>query len=330
VHGYRLEDAEDESSESESESESESDTSSVVSLSSEDDVNDDDEDDLNKEPKRKKQKVVSSTGFRGVQESGKKFKAQISINGTTKSLGTYTTAKDAARAYDQAILKHNKPTISLNFPPHDETSVIIVKPGSAIRFGLAFAHFRRQKETEPAFVAANTGKTPAQMTNKLYKCWEAITVEELKFYYELAAQESLDVSNSSSSSSSSSSFASSSSSSSCVDERNQKKKLGHKRSLHTGDTAVKPRGAKRARAGGVAVAVDAKRSNNACDKRDVINTESESSKNNNRNKRVRFESSSSSSIGSSSSSRSDACTTKKQKFIPYTDKYVDDETVLEI
>ena len=82
---------------------------------------------LNKEPKGRKKQKVNSTGFRGVQESGKKFTAQISINGTTVGLGTFTTAKHAARAYDQAILKHNKSTISLNFPQQTTNDDIEIK-----------------------------------------------------------------------------------------------------------------------------------------------------------------------------------------------------------
>ena len=44
------------------------------------------------------------------------FKAQIMIGGKHKQIGTYDTAKEAAIAYDRAILKANKSTTLLNFP----------------------------------------------------------------------------------------------------------------------------------------------------------------------------------------------------------------------
>jgi hypothetical protein len=84
---------------------------------------------LNKEPQRKKQKVVSSTGCRvGVYDTPSgRFNAKISVNGENKSLGTFDADKQAACAYDQAILKYNKPTTSLNFPQTTSNDEIQIK-----------------------------------------------------------------------------------------------------------------------------------------------------------------------------------------------------------
>ena len=67
---------------------------------------------------RKKEKV-GSTGFRGVtQQGGEKYAYQLTIDGGKRErVGGFASAKLAARAYDQAILKYNKPIAKLNFPP---------------------------------------------------------------------------------------------------------------------------------------------------------------------------------------------------------------------
>jgi hypothetical protein len=83
---------------------------------------------LNKEPKRKKQKVRSSTGFKGVQETPSgRYQAKIRIDGKLTSLGTFDSKKGAARAYDQAILKYNQPIAKLNFPPQTTNDEIQIK-----------------------------------------------------------------------------------------------------------------------------------------------------------------------------------------------------------
>ena len=70
---------------------------------------------LDVEPKRKKYKR-SSSGYRGVRKSGKKFQAVINTTGKDRSLGTFETAIQAALAYDQAAIKAGRKKSTLNFP----------------------------------------------------------------------------------------------------------------------------------------------------------------------------------------------------------------------
>ncbi len=70
-------------------------------------------------PKIKKRKLMNSankTGFNGVKKSGKKFRAEIYFDGKSKHLGTFTKARDAAMAYDEAIVANHLPWKKLNFP----------------------------------------------------------------------------------------------------------------------------------------------------------------------------------------------------------------------
>ena len=58
----------------------------------------------------------NTVGYRGVYKVGKKFQSSIYIAGKKTNLGTYETAKQAAVAYDWALLKANQSTTLLNFP----------------------------------------------------------------------------------------------------------------------------------------------------------------------------------------------------------------------
>ena len=70
-------------------------------------------------PRNKKRKLVRShntTNFNGVSKAGEKFRARIEINGKVKYLGVFTRARDAAMAYDKAIVKYHQPRTKFNFP----------------------------------------------------------------------------------------------------------------------------------------------------------------------------------------------------------------------
>ena len=71
----------------------------------------------NYKPKKKKLSSGNTTGFRGVDKiKGNRFRAQITIGGKKKHLGHFTRARDAAMAYDEAIVKYHQPRTKFNFP----------------------------------------------------------------------------------------------------------------------------------------------------------------------------------------------------------------------
>ena len=58
---------------------------------------------------------TNKTNFNGVSKKGKKFVAKIGIDGKQKHLGIFTSARNAAMAYDEAIVKYHQPRTKFNF-----------------------------------------------------------------------------------------------------------------------------------------------------------------------------------------------------------------------
>ena len=70
----------------------------------------------------------NTVGYRGVTKRGKNYHAQTQIDGKKTGLGNFDTAKEAAIAYDRAVLKANKSTTLLNFPDMVHNLDVEVEP----------------------------------------------------------------------------------------------------------------------------------------------------------------------------------------------------------
>lgn len=64
----------------------------------------------------------SSTGYKGIYPDRRrpKFHARICVNGKRHYLGAYTSAKEAAKAYDDAAREYFGEFAALNFPDNGE------------------------------------------------------------------------------------------------------------------------------------------------------------------------------------------------------------------
>ena len=66
---------------------------------------------------KRKRRSNSASGYIGVSSTrGKRYRAQITNNGKLENIGTYDTAKKAAKAFDAAAIELGRPLSKLNFP----------------------------------------------------------------------------------------------------------------------------------------------------------------------------------------------------------------------
>jgi hypothetical protein len=77
---------------------------------------DEDYDEIMNPKKKRRLASTNTTGYNGVYKSRKKFRAQIKIDRKMKYLGTYDTPKEAALAFDRAVIQHKLSSSRLNYP----------------------------------------------------------------------------------------------------------------------------------------------------------------------------------------------------------------------
>ena len=84
---------------------------------------------ISRRNKRRKIQFSNETSFHGVAKIGKKFRASVFLAGKIKHLGSFTRARDAAMAYDMAIVELSGKSMEelnslLNFPNGMEEEVV--------------------------------------------------------------------------------------------------------------------------------------------------------------------------------------------------------------
>jgi len=102
-------------------------------------------------PRQQTLQANNTVGYRGVSKNAKRFRAKINIAFRQTTVGLYDTAKEAAIAYDRAVLKANQSTTKLNFP--DMVHNLDVEP-KRIKHKLSSTGYRGVKKVSSGRFAA--------------------------------------------------------------------------------------------------------------------------------------------------------------------------------
>ena len=98
---------------------------------------------------KRKRRSNNASGYFGVTLSGKRYCAKIKNNGKLEYIGTYNTARQAAKAYDAAAIELGSALSKLNFPKrcHLDTHQCKTNSDLIIRAGIV-GFPRRSGDTE--------------------------------------------------------------------------------------------------------------------------------------------------------------------------------------
>ena len=78
---------------------------------------------------KRKLQIDNTSGYTGVSKVKKRFQASIKVNRKQKYLGRFDTPKEAALAYDRAVVKYKHARVKMNFPnglPIDDVDYAIL------------------------------------------------------------------------------------------------------------------------------------------------------------------------------------------------------------
>jgi hypothetical protein len=79
-------------------------------------TDDPDYDEFMNPEKKQRLQANNTSGYRGVYKMKKKYQSKINVHNKTKYLGAFNTPKEAAVAFDEAVIEFKLPSYKLNFP----------------------------------------------------------------------------------------------------------------------------------------------------------------------------------------------------------------------